>query len=66
MSEPGRVVWKKQGKIAIITLNSPETSNALDMAAGAELESALTRTSEDSSIKAVILTGNGPQFFGGR
>ncbi|MFH1134791.1 MAG: enoyl-CoA hydratase/isomerase family protein [Pseudomonadota bacterium] len=65
MSRPGRVILEKRGKVALIVLNSPETSNALDTRTGAELEQALSDAARDPDIKAAVLTGQGPNFSSG-
>ena len=65
MNRPAGIILEKRGNIALIILNSPETSNALDIKTGAELEQALIDVSKDQAIRAAVLTGQGPNFSSG-
>jgi 2-(1,2-epoxy-1,2-dihydrophenyl)acetyl-CoA isomerase len=51
--------------VARITMNRPEAANALNAEMGKDLMHAALRCSEDSTIRAVILTGAGRLFSGG-
>ena len=51
--------------VAVLTLNRPQRLNALDVALGRELLSALERISADDSVRAVVLTGAGRAFCSG-
>ena len=51
--------------MAVITLNSPESMNALESHLYEELESAVLDVASDDSIGAVILTGSGRSFCAG-
>ena len=53
----GRVVW--------ITLDAPETRNALSGALIAELGAHLRTAIEDDAARVIVLTGNGPAFCAG-
>ncbi len=56
----------RDGAIATLTMNRPETRNALtdeDMIDA--LESALVELNADTSVRVAILTGNGPAFSSG-
>jgi methylglutaconyl-CoA hydratase len=58
LSEPaGPVLW--------ITINRPETRNALNREALGELSAALTRAREDQAVRVVALTGTPPAFCAG-
>ena len=49
--------------VAILTINSPSTLNALNSEVLCELECALYELSLDSSVKVVVLTGAGDKAF---
>jgi 2-(1,2-epoxy-1,2-dihydrophenyl)acetyl-CoA isomerase len=48
-----------------VTLDRPARKNALDVAAIARIVAALERAATDDSLRAVFLTGNGPDFCSG-
>ncbi len=50
---------------ALITLNRPETLNAINMEVIEELHKSLDKIEEDEGIKAVIITGKGRAFCSG-
>jgi 2-(1,2-epoxy-1,2-dihydrophenyl)acetyl-CoA isomerase len=51
--------------VATVTLDRPEQGNAIDEAMGRELEEVATRLAEDSSVRVIVLGGNGPMFTAG-
>lgn len=51
--------------VATITLNRPEAFNALNLALGRELFSAVLEVDEDPAVRCVVLTGAGRAFCGG-
>jgi enoyl-CoA hydratase/carnithine racemase len=53
------------GTIATLTLNRPEARNSLSLAMLDALHDAIKRLSEDTRIKVVILSANGPVFCAG-
>jgi enoyl-CoA hydratase/carnithine racemase len=53
------------GGVAVATLNRPNVRNAIDEATRADLQVILERVANDTSIKALVLTGNGPAFCAG-
>ena len=55
----------KEGAVATITLNKPETLNAMDFELTEDILKALTRAEEDDDVKAVILKGAGRAFSPG-
>ena len=65
MSEAQPADLRRDGQVAIITLNSPETRNALGEAVAAGLHSALMAVAPDPSVRAVVLTGAGAAFSAG-
>jgi enoyl-CoA hydratase/carnithine racemase len=57
---------ERQGSVVTLTMNQPQTRNALTgNTAVEELVQACAMVSKDSSIRVVILTGNGPVFSSG-
>lgn len=63
MTDP--VLYQQQGRIAIITLNRPDTRNALSDDLVPVLIAQLERAQADTGISCVILTGAGPSFSSG-
>jgi E-phenylitaconyl-CoA hydratase len=55
--------YKKEGKIAIITLNRPEAYNALDPETEREISQALLDFKDDDSLWVGIITGAGTKAF---
>jgi enoyl-CoA hydratase len=60
-----RVLLEREKEIAVITINRPETMNALDMATLAELDDAFGQSAADSEIRVTIITGTGKAFVAG-
>ena len=58
------IVERKDG-VGRITLNRPEVRNAFDDALIAALAKALAELDADSSVRVVVLAGNGPAFCAG-
>ena len=59
------VKYEKQGNIALITINRPEALNALNSKVISELEQAVAAVEADTSLAAMILTGEGRSFVAG-
>jgi enoyl-CoA hydratase len=57
------IVWERRERAVVITLNRPQVLNALNKALKGELADALTRIKADADVRAVVLTGAGPQAF---
>ncbi|MGE5230829.1 MAG: enoyl-CoA hydratase/isomerase family protein [Deltaproteobacteria bacterium] len=51
--------------VATVTLNRPDAFNALNLALGRELFSAVVELDEDPAVRCVVLTGAGKAFCGG-
>ncbi|MDN5914021.1 MAG: enoyl-CoA hydratase-related protein [Pseudonocardia sp.] len=51
--------------VADVRLNRPEHGNAIDVAMARDLREAATRIAEDSSVRVVLLRGNGPMLTTG-
>ncbi|MGE0740050.1 MAG: crotonase/enoyl-CoA hydratase family protein [Hyphomonadaceae bacterium] len=58
--------YEKSGRVAIITLNKPESRNAIGTQQDCDdLVAAFNRANDDSDINVVILTGAGQSFCAG-
>ena len=53
------------GSIAILTLNRPEARNSLSASLIAEITAALRQIHDDRSVRAVVISANGPAFSAG-
>jgi enoyl-CoA hydratase/carnithine racemase len=58
-----KIEYRKEGKIALISLNRPHLQNALDMTALEELSEALIDFDSDPGLLAGIITGSGEEAF---
>ena len=56
---------QKDGKVAILTLNRPESLNAVNPQMHSELEDIWAEVTRDDSVNAVVLTGAGKAFCSG-
>jgi enoyl-CoA hydratase/carnithine racemase len=59
------VVVERQGPVARVTLNRPESRNALDRATRVALAAALADLDADRAVRVLILTGAGSAFCAG-
>ena len=59
------IKYEKQGNIALITINRPEALNAMNSKVISELEQAVAAVEADTSLAAMILTGEGRSFVAG-
>lgn len=59
------VIYEKTDEIAIIKLNRPKVLNAINMKLTHDLHQALAEVALDTSVKAVILKGEGRAFCAG-
>jgi enoyl-CoA hydratase/carnithine racemase len=62
---PEYLLRRDEPGIATLTLNRPETRNALSMALMAELEASLVAISGDPAVHVVLIEGAGPAFCAG-
>jgi enoyl-CoA hydratase/carnithine racemase len=63
MAEPVR--YEQEGRVVLLTLNRPETRNALDEDVVDALVAACDRMNRDMSVSCAILTGAGQGFCAG-
>src|SRR5437667_8871354 len=59
------ILYETAGPVATITLNRPETLNAINPQMTAELHAALDAADADPALRAIILTGAGRAFSAG-
>lgn len=57
------IILSKEEKIVIITINRPESLNALNAQTISELSSALDTVENDSDCRVIIITGSGEKSF---
>ncbi|MCJ7933700.1 MAG: enoyl-CoA hydratase-related protein [Chryseobacterium sp.] len=57
------ILLKKEDKLSIITINRPESLNALNAKTIQEISTALDELNEDTSCRVIILTGSGEKSF---
>ena len=63
MNDP--VVYSQDGRVVTLTLNEPDTRNALSDAIIEGLVTACTRINGDTGVSCVIITGRGRSFSSG-
>src|SRR5213594_321271 len=61
----GSVLYGRHDGIATLTLNRPETLNAMNEAMMGEMERVLIELEADTAVRAVVLTGAGRAFSSG-
>lgn len=59
------ILYEKKDKIAVITINSPKTLNAINDEIIEELYQAFTAAEQDDTVRVMILTGAGKVFCAG-
>jgi enoyl-CoA hydratase/carnithine racemase len=59
------ILYEKAGPVVTITLNRPQSLNAINPQMTAELHGALDEAEADPSVRAIILTGAGRAFSAG-
>jgi len=57
--------YERRGRAAWITLDAPESRNALSAALVREIGGHLRTAIDDPAVRAIVLTGNGPAFCAG-
>ena len=61
----GAVIWRMEGAVAIVTLNRPDTRNAIDDSMREALIDVMGKLEGDPAVRAVVLTGTGKHFCAG-
>src|SRR5690606_21583412 len=59
------ILFSQQQAVATVTLNRPEVGNAFDAATIGELTTLFRKIAADSSVRVVLLKGNGKHFCAG-
>ena len=57
------IIFETEGKIAFVTINRPQSLNALNAKTISELSAVLDEISTDSNIRVAIITGSGEKSF---
>ncbi|MGZ5188205.1 MAG: enoyl-CoA hydratase/isomerase family protein [Kaistella sp.] len=57
------IILERDGKTAIITINRPESLNALNYKTIQELSEAFGQLNDDADVRVIILTGSGEKSF---
>lgn len=65
MMEFKTLLFGKQGPVGILTINQPETLNALNTSVLKELGQAFDKFAEDAELRIIVLTGAGRSFVAG-
>jgi 2-(1,2-epoxy-1,2-dihydrophenyl)acetyl-CoA isomerase len=65
MSAYATVKVEREGPVAIVSFNRPDSLNAIDAGIRAEILAAINEVNADDSIRVVILTGEGRAFCAG-
>ncbi|HWP25479.1 MAG TPA: enoyl-CoA hydratase family protein [Xanthobacteraceae bacterium] len=63
--QPKHFLWRREGKVATITLNRPERKNPLTLESYAELRDTFRDLVYADEIKSVVITGAGGNFCSG-
>src|SRR4051812_50037103 len=65
MREPQHFRWNVEGKVGVVTLNRPDRKNPLTFDSYAELRDHFRALAYDSSVRAVVISGEGGNFCSG-
>ena len=57
------LLFAREGAVALLTLNRPQSLNALNAPLLDELRQAILQVRDDSTLRVVIITGAGPRAF---
>ena len=60
MSAENKVLLRREGAVAIVTLNRPDQRNAIDAETSAGLRAAFDEFERDPALRVAVLTGAGP------
>jgi enoyl-CoA hydratase/carnithine racemase len=63
--QPKHFLWRKEGKVGVVTLNRPERKNPLTFESYAELRDLFSGLGKEREIKTVVVTGAGGNFSSG-
>ena len=57
------ILLEREDGVGIVTLNRPESLNAMNRKLGAELRDAMKQLNEDDAIGCIVVTGAGEKAF---
>jgi len=61
--KPSRaVIFQKEGRVGIITLNRPEVGNVINTKMAGELAGVFAQIAEDKEVRVLVITGQGESF----
>jgi enoyl-CoA hydratase/carnithine racemase len=63
--EPKHFLWRREGRVGVITLNRPERKNPLTFESYAELRDLFRALVKVDDVRAIVLTGAGGNFCSG-
>ncbi len=63
MSHSTPILTGRDGAVGLITINRPQTLNALDIPTVLQLEQALTDMETDEAVRVIVVTGAGERAF---
>jgi len=56
------VIFQKEGRVALVTLNRPEAGNRISLGMAGELAEVCEQVAGDSELRVVVVTGRGDSF----
>jgi enoyl-CoA hydratase/carnithine racemase len=62
--DPVEIIYEKNDRVAITTLNRPARLNAFNARMGLEVKEAMTHADNDDSVRAIVVTGAGREDAG--
>ncbi len=62
---PQHFLWRREGRVGVITLNRPERKNPLTFESYAELRDTFRQLGKVQDIRAIVLSGEGGNFCSG-
>lgn len=65
MNDPGTVKYRQDGAVAVLSMHRPEAMNTFNTALRLDLLKAFEQAAGDSSVRAVVFTGEGRSFSAG-
>ena len=65
MTDQDVVLYRREGRVGVITLNRPEARNALNAALLSRLHALLDEAEDDPEVGVIVIAGNGPAFCAG-
>jgi enoyl-CoA hydratase/carnithine racemase len=65
MIKPKHFLWRTEGKVGVVTLNRPERKNPLTFESYAELRDLFRQLDRETSVRTVVITGEGGNFCSG-